>query len=259
MATLNLETIRVSVDAHIATLCLSRPERRNALNVQMCRDLVTACAALDADAAVRVVLVRGEGAAFCAGADLKERQTMQAAELVARRVDGFTAYAALEHMRKPTIAVVHGPVFGSGCEIAGACDFVLASTDAVFCYPEVGWNTVGATQRLPRIVGRRMAKELLFTGRKVAAEEARALGLVNHVHAPAELDRHAQALAERIAQANPLTVMLTKRSIDAGLDTTREGAMAQELLAIQENLRHSDWKQAISTFGRAAQGAPRAT
>jgi len=266
MTTRNFETIHVTRAAHIATLCLARPERRNALNVQMCRDLVAACEALDADAHVRVVLVRGAGTAFCAGADLKERQTMQAADMVARRVDGFTAYAALERMRKPTIAVVHGPAFGAGCEIAGACDFVLASTDAVFCYPEVGWGTVGATQRLPRIVGRRMAKELLFSGRKIAAEEACTLGLVNHLYAPTELDVRVHALAERIAQANPLTVMLTKRSVDAGLDATRAGAMAQELLAIQENLRHSDWQQAIATFGRAAhavgppaQGVPRAT
>lgn len=251
MEKLDLQTIRIAVADGIATLCLARPESRNALNVQMCRDIVAACEALDADGSVRVILVRGEGVAFCAGADLKERQTMNAAEMVARRVDGFTAYAALERLSKPVIAVVHGPAFGSGCEIAGACDFVLASTEAVFCYPEVGWGTVGATQRLPRIVGRRMAKELLFSGRKIGAEEARELGLVNHVYPPAELDERVQELAGKMAKANPLTVALTKRSIDAGLDTTREGAMAQELLAIQENLRHSDWKKAISGFGSA--------
>ncbi|MBH1964240.1 MAG: enoyl-CoA hydratase/isomerase family protein [Comamonadaceae bacterium] len=248
----DFQAIQVTTSGSIATLRLARPDNRNALNLQMCHEIVAACEALEADENVRVILLRGEGVAFCAGADLKERQTMSGAETLARRVDGFTAYASLERLSKPVIAVVHGPAYGSGCEIAGACDFILASTEAVFCYPEVGWGTIGATQRLPRIVGPRVAKELLFSGRKVGAEEALELGLVNHVYAVGELDARVQELAERIAKANPLTVALTKRSIDTGLETTREGAMAQELLAIQENLRHSDWKKAISGFGGSA-------
>jgi enoyl-CoA hydratase len=243
------ETLRIAQQGPVATLWLARPDSRNALNLAMCRELTAACAALDADDAVRVVLVRGEGVAFCAGADLKERQGMSAAEMVARRVEGFTAYAAIEALSKPAVAAVHGPAYGSGCEIAAACDFVLASTGASFKYPEVGWGTVGATQRLPRIVGRRMAKELLFTGRVVQAQEALELGLVNHVHPPEEFEARLAETADRIAAANPVTVRLTKRSIDGGLDTTREGAMAVELLAIQENLRRSDWQKAIAGFG----------
>jgi enoyl-CoA hydratase len=94
-----------------------------------------------------------------------------------------------------------------------------------------------------------MAKELLFTGRVVDAAEARTLGLVNHVYEPEALDAEAAAMAAMIAQNNPLTVRLTKHSVDTGLETTRQGAMAVELLAIQENLRHSDWKSAIAGFG----------
>lgn len=251
----DFETIRVETQDGVASLILSRPESRNALNLQMCRELVAACELLDRDESVRVILFRGAGDVFCAGADLKERKTMTASDLVARRVDGFIAYASIERLRKPSIAVVHGPAFGSGCEIAGACDFVLASSEAVFCYPEVGWGTVGATQRLPRIVGRRMAKELLFTGRKVGAEEAKTLGLVNQIYSPHEFEGNVLAMAARIAKANPLTVALTKRSIDEGLDTNREGAMAQEILAIQENLRGSDWQKAIAGFGAASEKA----
>ncbi|ARP94907.1 enoyl-CoA hydratase/isomerase family protein [Bordetella genomosp. 13] len=246
--------LRLAMQGPVATLWLARPDSRNALNLAMCRELTAACEALDADEAVRVIVVRGEGVAFCAGADLKERQGMSPAEMVARRVEGFTAYAALEALSKPVIAAVHGPAFGSGCEIAAACDFVLATTGAAFKYPEVGWGTVGATQRLPRIVGRRMAKELLYTGRVVDANEALQLGLVNHVYEPDEFDARLAEMTERIAAANPLTVSLTKRSIDGGLDTTREGAMAVELLAIQENLRHSDWQKAIADFGRKEGG-----
>ena len=242
-------TLRLALQDGIATLWLARPDARNALNLAMCRELTAACEALEADDAVRVIVVRGEGVAFCAGADLKERQGMSPAEMVARRVEGFTAYAALEAMSKPLIAAVHGPAYGSGCEIAAACDFVLAGTGASFKYPEVGWGTVGATQRLPRIVGRRMAKELLFTGRTIDAEEAFRLGLVNHVDAPEALDARVAEMAARIAAANPVALRLTKRCIDDGLDTTREGAMAVELLAIQENLRHGDWRKAIAGFG----------
>lgn len=247
-------TLRLVVDESVATLWLARPDSRNALNVAMCRELTEACEILARDDSARVIVVRGEGVAFCAGADLKERQGMSPAEMVARRVGGFTAYGAIEALEKPVIAAVHGPAFGSGCEIAASCDFVLASETAVFKYPEVGWGTVGATQRLPRIVGRRMAKELLFTGRVVNAEEARELGLVNHVFATDEFDACVMDMARQIAAANPLTVGLTKRSIDKGLETTREGAMAVELLAIQENLRHSDWKKAIADFGKREGG-----
>jgi enoyl-CoA hydratase len=246
--------LRLALQGPVATLWLARPDSRNALNLAMCRELTAACEALEADEAVRVVLVRGEGVAFCAGADLKERQGMSGAEMVARRVEGFTAYAAIEALSKPVIAAVHGPAFGSGCEIAASCDFVLATTGAAFKYPEVGWGTVGATQRLPRIVGRRMAKELLFTGRVVDAQEALSLGLVNHVYSPEEFEARITETAQSIAAANPLTVRLTKRSIDGGLETTREGAMAVELIAIQENLRHSDWQKAVSGFGRKGGG-----
>jgi enoyl-CoA hydratase len=244
-------TIKLSVQDHVATLTLNRPESRNALSLVMCQELIRACRDLSQQTDVHVVLIDAMGSSFCAGADLKERQTMTTADLVARRVEGFTAYAAIEALPMPVIAVVQGPAFGSGGEVMAACDFVLASTEACFKYPEVGWGTIGATQRLPRIVGRRMAKELLFTGRVVDSQEAKTLGLVNHVYAPEELQVQARAMAEAIAKCNPLTTRLTKRSIDQGLDTTREGALGIELLAIQENLQGSDWKTAIAKFGQS--------
>ena len=244
-------TIKLSVQDHVATLTLNRPESRNALSLVMCQELIRACRDLSQQTDVHVVLIDAMGSSFCAGADLKERQTMTTADLVARRVEGFTAYAAIEALPMPVIAVVQGPAFGSGGEVMAACDFVLASTEACFKYPEVGWGTIGATQRLPRIVGRRIAKELLFTGRVVDSQEAKTLGLVNHVYAPEELQVQARAMAEAIAKCNPLTTRLTKRSIDQGLDTTREGALGIELLAIQENLQGSDWKTAIAKFGQS--------
>ena len=243
-------TLSLAVDGDgVATLTLNRPESRNALNVQMCSELVQAMEALDADDAVRVVLFRGAGSVFCAGADLKERQGMNNADITARRVWGFTAYDAIEKFSKPAVALVHGPAFGSGCEIVAACDFAWATPAATFRYPEVGWGTVGATQRISRIAGVRVAKELLFTGRVFDAGEAREFGLVTRVIEESEFETAVAEMAAHIARAKPLTVKLTKHSINAGVETTREGAMAIELLAIEKNLRNSDWKAAISAFG----------
>lgn len=250
----NFETINLTRDGHVVNLTLNRPDARNALSLQMCRELTEAATALAADPEARVVVIRGAGSAFCAGADLKERKTMSTEEMTARRVKGFTAYAAIERLPQAVIAVVHGPAFGSGCEIAASADFILASTEASFCYPEVGWGTVGATQRLPRIVGTRVAKELLFTGRVFPASEAKELGLVNHVYPHAELEAKATEMAQKIAASAPLALRLTKRCIDQGVETTREGAMAVELLAIEENLRGSDWKGAIAGFGSKKSG-----
>jgi enoyl-CoA hydratase len=247
-------TILFEVENNVATVTLNRPESRNALNSAMCAELTDVMTRIAADNGVHAVLIRAEGVAFCAGADLKERKTMSVEEMTARRVKGFSAYASIERLPQPVIAVVHGAAFGSGCEIAAASDFILASSDAMFCYPEVGWGTIGATQRLPRVVGPRLAKELLFTSRKFGADEAREMGLVNQVHAPHELLARAREMAVSIAGKSPLVVRLTKRSIDQGLATTREGAMAIELLAIEENLRGSDWQAAIAGFGGAAKG-----
>lgn len=246
---LELETVLVTQDGAIATLTLNRPDSRNACDAQMCRDLITATDQLGKDASVHVVLVRGAGKVFCAGMDIKEKQRLSSSDMLGRRALGFTAYAAIERLPQASIAVVHGPAYGGGCEIAAACDFVLASSEAKFCYPEVGWGTVGATQRLPRLAGTRMAKELLFTSRVFDAAEAREIGLVNHVYQPDALDPAVMEMAQKIAAAQPTTVRLTKRCLDQGVETTREGAMAIELLAIEENLRYTNWKDAIGGFG----------
>lgn len=243
------QTLVVTREGPVATLALNRPAARNALNLAMCDELVAALASLGADDSVNAILLRANGPVFCAGADLKERQGMTASDVSARRVKGFAAYAALERVPQPIVALVHGACFGSGCEIAAACDFVYATADATFKYPEVGWGTVGATQRLSRIAGPRIAKELLFTGRTFDAEEARAIGLVNRVLAADAMEAAVRETIGRIAGQAPLALRLTKRCIDQGLETTREGAMAIELLAIEENLRASDWKKAIANFG----------
>jgi enoyl-CoA hydratase len=169
-------TVLVELRDGVATIALNRPESRNALNRAMCDALVAAARGMDAS--VRLVLVRGKGPVFCAGADLKERQGMTEAEVRERRLKAFAAYAALEALPMPAIAVLEGAAVGSGCEIAAACDFIVATPQASFRVPEAIRGTVGATQRLPRILGKRLAKDLMFTGRMLSADEAERHGLV---------------------------------------------------------------------------------
>ena len=173
---MNLTTVRYGVDSGVATLTLDRPEARNAVNRAMCDDIVAATAAARDDAEVRLVLIRATGPVFCAGADLKERKGMASDEVRARRLAAYAAYGAIESLPMPAIAIVHGAAVGSGCDIAACCDFVVATPQATFATPEALWGTVGATQRLPRILGKQLAKDMMFTGRKLGAEEARTAG-----------------------------------------------------------------------------------
>ncbi|MEX2641926.1 MAG: enoyl-CoA hydratase/isomerase family protein [Acetobacterales bacterium] len=246
----DFETVSVSTRKGVGTLLLNRPESRNALNLRMCLDLLSAIEGLAADPKVKVVLVRGEGPVFCAGADLKERKGKGPDWVAERRRRSFAAYAAMDACEKPMIAVVHGPAVGSGCEIASACDFLLASEKASFRYPEAVWGSVGATQRLPRIVGAAMAKELLFTGRVVGAEEALRLRLANHVFPADTLAREARTMAEQVAAAPPLAVRLAKRSIDLGGDTDFARGVAIERMAIDRALADSEWKRGVTAFSK---------
>ncbi len=249
---MSYETIDLTVAENgVATVLLNRPDSRNALNVKMCAELVQVTEQIEQEENIRVVIFRGAGTAFCAGADLKERKDMSLSDMTARRVAGFAAYDAIEKLTRPAVALVHGPAFGSGCEIIAACDFAWSTPEATFRYPEVSWGTVGATQRISRIAGIRVAKELLFSGRVFDAQEAREFGLINRIVPKDDIQTQLMEMAGKIAEARPLTVKLTKQSINAGVETSREGAMAIELLAIEKNLRHSDWKSAISSFGNA--------
>jgi enoyl-CoA hydratase len=151
----------------------------------------------------------------------------------------------------PAIAVVAGPAVGSGCEIAAACDFIVATPDASFRTPEALWGTVGATQRLPRVLGKRLAKDLMFTGRKLSAEEAQTAGLVSRIVPQAQLESALAEIVKPIVEAPPGALRLAKRCIDTGLELDAKGALATELLAIEENLARGEWRAGMSEFGKA--------
>ena len=231
-------TVAYSLADGVATIALDRQEVRNALNLEMCEALLAATTRAVADDA-RLVFVRGNGSMFCGGADLKERQGKNEQWIRERRLKAFAAYEALEALPMPCIALVHGAAIGSGVEIAGACDFIVATPEASFRTPEAQRGTVGATQRLPRILGKRLAKDLMFTGRALTAEEARVAGFVCRV--TTDLDAAAHDIAAAILKAPPLALRLAKRAIDAGIERDPQGAKQVEIAAIEEQLAAGQW------------------
>jgi enoyl-CoA hydratase len=227
-------TVLLDAQGGVATITLHRPEARNALNLAMCEALVAAAQGMDDT--VRLVFVRAAGPVFCAGADLKERQGMGEAQVRDRRMKAFAAYGALEALPMPAIAVVEGAAVGSGCEIAAACDFVVATPAASFRIPEAIRGTVGATQRLPRILGKRLAKDLMFTGRTLTAQEAERHGLVARLVAKEDLESVLADIAKTVLDAPAHALRLAKRAIDRGVELDPKGALETELAAIEEQL-----------------------
>jgi enoyl-CoA hydratase len=230
------ETLNYSVEGAVATITLNRPEARNALNSQMCEDLGRAAAMAAADQTLRLVFVRGNGPVFCAGADVKERSGMSDDQVRARRMKAFVAYHALESLPIPVVAVVQGAALGSGVEIAAACDFIVATPDAVFGTPEALRGTVGATQRLPRVLGKRLAKDLMFTGRRLTALEAQAAGFVSRVVPPEKLEHELANISQPILVAPPDAIRLAKQCIDRGVELDPQGALGVELMAIEDQI-----------------------
>jgi enoyl-CoA hydratase len=230
-------TVEYSLRDGVATIALNRPEVRNALNLEMCEQMFSFIKEIPKE--IRLVFVRGNGPVFCGGADVKERSGKSEQWVRERRLKAFAAYEALEALPMPCIALVHGAAIGSGCEIAAACDFIVATPDAIFRTPEAQRGTVGATQRLPRILGKRLAKDLMFTGRDLGAEEARQAGLVSRI--TSNLDAERDEIQKVILKASPLALKLAKRSIDQGVELDPKGAREVEIAAIEEQLASGQW------------------
>ena len=248
------ELVRLTMDGPVALLTLDRPAVMNALSFDTLGALRLHVDRLAGEAGVRVVLVTAAGdKAFSAGADLKERVGFteeQTRAFVARIGDTFEALAALP---MPTIAVVNGVAFGGGCELALACDLRLMSSSAQIGLTETALAIIpgaGGTQRLPRLVGVARAKELIFSARRVGAEEALRIGLVNEVCAPPELLPRAQALAAAISANGPLAVRAAKEAINL---SERSGDLPINLrrerdLYLQRVLPSADRLEALAAF-----------
>jgi enoyl-CoA hydratase len=239
-------------ESGIYLLTVNRPQALNALNAATLDELAQAAAQVAADAAARVLLVTGAGdKAFVAGADISEMQQLTADQARAFSEKGMQVMHALEVLPVPVIALVQGYALGGGCELAMACDWIMASDRAVFGQPEVNLGIppgFGGTQRLARLVGRARALELITTARQIRADEALAIGLVNQVVPAAELRNSGLAVARTIAAKGPVAVRLAKQAVQRGQDLDLANACAYETAAFALAFATADQCEGMRAF-----------
>jgi enoyl-CoA hydratase/carnithine racemase len=236
-------------------IVLTRPDRLNALGV----DMVDALQAAIADAVrgrARVLLIRGTGRAFCAGADLKERRTMDEAARVKHNRAINAAVDALGAAPMPTICVINGLAMGGGCEIALACDLRYAAEDAQIGLTEARIGAIpgaGGTQRMPRVIGASRALELILTGEAITGKRAEEIGLVNAAVPAENLDAHVMRIATVLASRSPTGAQTAKRLVYGGLEMTLEDGLAQEGLALRSILDSPDYAEGLAAFAEKRQ------
>ena len=246
------EHLLVEREAGIAVLTINRPKALNAMNQAAIAELTRAARELDADAGVHVVIVTGAGEkAFGAGADISEMADFGPVQAEDHARKGQMAMAAVERMRKPSIAAINGYALGGGLELALACDIRIASENAQVGLPEVSLATIpgfGGTQRLARAVGTSLAKELVFTGRRIKADEALRIGLVSRVVPQAELLEAAKQVAREILANGPYAVRIAKEVIDRGADTDLHTGLRLEEKAFGLTFATADQKEGMRAF-----------
>lgn len=250
--TQSYETLEVTNENHIVTVALNRPSALNAINTPMGRELLDCFESLFWDKAARVVILTGTGEkAFCVGGDLKERQGMTDDAWRDQHVIFEQAAFRLLHCPQPVIAAVEGFAMGGGCELAVLSDFVVASETAVFAVPEVTrgiFPGIGGTQMLPRIVGGPFAKEMVFTGRRVAAEEAKAVGLINHLVPAGQAAAKAKEIAATIAANGPIAVRQAKKAVSWGSEVDLETGMRLSIEAYNITINTEDRLEGVRAF-----------
>jgi enoyl-CoA hydratase len=247
------ETLLIEPADHVLMVTINRPDSANAMNTALGRELLELFSGIIADpATARVVVLTGSGdRAFCAGADLKERQGMSDEQWNAQHYVFERMIRAIVDCPVPVVAAVNGAAFGGGCELALGCDFVYASRSARFALTEVTLGIMpgaGGTQNLPRAVGSRRAKELIYSGRPFSAEEAYAWGLVNRLCEPAALVRETLAVAQTIAANAPIAVRQAKRAIDLGTQMSLAEGMAFEIEAYGRMVGTEDRREGVRAF-----------
>jgi len=244
--------VRVERQDHVAVVELHRPEALNAISTQLATELTREMRDLATAADVRAVVIAGAGdRAFCVGADLKERNTLDDEGFGAQRVVFRAAFDGVRALPQPAIAAVHGFALGGGLEIALACDLVIADDSAVVGLPEVSLGLVpggGGTQAALRRLGPGRAADIVFTGRRIAAEEARDLGLIDRVVPAGSARVAATEIAEQIAANSPVAVRAAKRALRDGWPLDYAAAMAVEDVAWRTAAFSADRKEGIAAF-----------
>jgi enoyl-CoA hydratase/carnithine racemase len=247
------ETVRFERDGHVGIITLNRPDELNALNYETLERLGAILDQVRLDSKeIRVVIIKAEGRAFCAGADLKERRTLTEQQ-VRRNVRKIRdVCTALERLLQPTIAMINGFAFGGGFELALACDFRYAIADAKMGLTEVSLGIIpgaGGTQRLSRLIGTSKAKELILTARRITAADAYELGLVNGVAEDVrQLEELALGLANEILANAPLAVYQAKAAIDRGASVDLQTGLDLEAMCYEVIIPTKDRIEALEAF-----------
>lgn len=231
---------------------VNRPEKLNALNRLTLDEIDTAIGSAASDSDIHAVVITGAGEkAFVAGADISELNTLGAIEAKEFALRGQAIFSRIESLNKPVIAAVNGFALGGGCELAMACHMRIASSNAVFGQPEVKLGLIpgyGGTQRLPRLVGKGRALELLLSGRNVAAEEARTIGLANAVCEPAELRDTVAKLVRTILANGPLAVSHCIEAVNHGLDMALDDGCLLEATLFGVGAASDEMTEGTSAF-----------
>jgi enoyl-CoA hydratase/carnithine racemase len=248
-----MSLIEVSRQDHVATLTLNRPEARNALGRALVAEFRAALIKMSADKSLWVLIVTGTRAcnAFCAGADLVERTTLTPDQRI-EHLHGIAGLCEeLAAFPAPTIAAVNGYALGGGTELAIACDIRIAAEEAIFAMPEVSVGLLpgaGGVTRLPKLIGAGRARDLMFTGRRIGAEEALRIGLIEHIVPLADLDATVATMAGTIAAHAPLALRALKRALRASEGLPIEEATARVLPERMSLDATRDYLEGITAF-----------
>ena len=244
-----MSLVEVERDGAIAVVLLNRPEQLNALSDELMEELVATLIELDRDKAVRAIVLGGSERAFAAGADIGELAQASAIDLYYQR--RIERWDAIRGLWTPLIAAVSGYCLGGGCELAMACDLIVASESAQFGQPETGLGIIpgaGGTQRLTRAIGKALAMDMILSGRRLSAQEALAAGLVARVVPDEAWLEEAKGLAREIAEKGPVATRLAKESVDRAFETTLTAGLEAERRALYLAFASEDAKEGLTAF-----------
>lgn len=248
---MDYSNLSLTKDGNVAILAINRPNAMNALNTELLLELDMALENLNEDSEIFVIILTGEGKAFVAGADISEMKDKTPEAARSFGMLGSKIFRKLELMEKPVIAAVNGYALGGGCELAISCDIIIAGEKAKFGQPEVGLGITpgfAGTQRLPRIIGIKKAKELIFTGGMIGAQEAEKIGLVNKVVPQEELMATAMEMAKTIASKGQIAVRYAKAAINRGIETDMDTGNAIETDLFALCFANDDQKEGMTAF-----------
>jgi enoyl-CoA hydratase len=253
MNTKNLETIIYTKNNNIAEIRFNRPHRLNAVVEQLYKDVLTCIESAEQDTNIRVILIRGEGRAFCVGADMKEHDSGE------RSINQKRAYLSLANdvcqrifeCQKPIIAAVNGYALGAGAEMAVAADFLLMAESAQIGFPEISIGTFlggGVSYILPSLVGLAQARRLIFSGERINGPQAKNIGLAVDVFADEEFIAGVYAFTNLIGSKAPVSMNLAKQQLNTSASTGFHGCLARELEGIVTCMQTTDWQEGVDAF-----------